>query len=329
VDPYGHIEVHPASQLEYNLRWPGHYYDPETALHYNRYRYYDPALGRYLQTDPLGYEGSPTNLYGYPANPLTDVDVLGLTGHPTHQQHANDGSAPQHNSGHEGADGGQPHPQPHPHVEDPANPSPARRAELDSAQQKVARAQEIVADQPRSRQSKTVAVNGGDHISGYDTESRGTPAGFETAGRDPSTNLAYEQQIGHQSPANSSVDPRRTTDGGVVGAMGTGETIPGGAAATHAERQSVIAQNAQGTNEPIGVSREQCGDCRREFRQHAQNPDRPGYPSPVVVGDPGHTRVYNSDGSVDVYRPDGSHVGTVPAGQSPAATISNYEGIPW
>ena len=74
VDPYGHIEVHPASQLEYNLRWPGHYYDPETALHYNRYRYYDPALGRYLQTDPLGYEGSPTNLYGYPANPLTDVD---------------------------------------------------------------------------------------------------------------------------------------------------------------------------------------------------------------------------------------------------------------
>ena len=79
VDPYGHIEVHPASQLEYNLRWPGHYYDPETALHYNRYRYYDPGLGRYLQTDPLGYEGSPTNLYGYPANPLTDVDVLGLT----------------------------------------------------------------------------------------------------------------------------------------------------------------------------------------------------------------------------------------------------------
>ena len=79
VDPhYGHIEVHPARQLEYNLRWPGHYYDPETALHYNRYRYYDPGLGRYLQTDPLGYEGSPTNLYGYPANPLTDVDVLGL-----------------------------------------------------------------------------------------------------------------------------------------------------------------------------------------------------------------------------------------------------------
>jgi RHS repeat-associated protein len=99
VDPYGHIEVHPASQLEYNLRWPGHYYDPETALHYNRYRYYDPGLGRYLQTDPLGYEGSPTNLYGYPANPLTDVDVLGLT-HP----HADDGSTPPRGPAHGGTE---------------------------------------------------------------------------------------------------------------------------------------------------------------------------------------------------------------------------------
>jgi RHS repeat-associated protein len=100
VDPYGHIEVHPASQLEYNLRWPGHYYDPETALHYNRYRYYDPALGRYLQTDPLGYEGSPTNLYGYPANPLTDVDVLGL-------EHGNRGkrSAPEGGHDSEGREG--------------------------------------------------------------------------------------------------------------------------------------------------------------------------------------------------------------------------------
>jgi RHS repeat-associated protein len=100
VDPYGHIEVHPASQLEYNLRWPGHYHDPETALHYNRYRYYDPGLGRYLQTDPLGYEGSPTNLYGYPANPLTDVDVLGLT-HP----HVDDGSTPPHGPAHGGTEG--------------------------------------------------------------------------------------------------------------------------------------------------------------------------------------------------------------------------------
>jgi RHS repeat-associated protein len=81
VDPYGGIFVEPNAQIEYNLRWPGHYYDPETELHYNRYRYYDPRLGRYLQSDPIGYEGSEINLYAYRPNPLVDVDILGLS-HP-------------------------------------------------------------------------------------------------------------------------------------------------------------------------------------------------------------------------------------------------------
>jgi len=78
VDPYGSIRVAEGSSLEYNLRWPGHYYDPETGLHYNRWRYYDPTLGRYLQSDPIGYGGSPVNLYAYCPNPLVQVDLLGL-----------------------------------------------------------------------------------------------------------------------------------------------------------------------------------------------------------------------------------------------------------
>nr|WP_255216697.1 RHS repeat-associated core domain-containing protein [Pseudenhygromyxa sp. WMMC2535] len=78
TDPWGLITVHQSSTVEYNLRWPGHYYDPETGLHYNRHRYYDPALGRYLSPDPLGYAGSETNLYAYAPNPLVQVDVLGL-----------------------------------------------------------------------------------------------------------------------------------------------------------------------------------------------------------------------------------------------------------
>lgn len=81
VDPYGEIRVRRGAGTEYNLRWPGHYFDPETGLQYNRYRYYDPGLGRYLQSDPIGYEGSPVNLYAYCANPLVEVDVLGLA-HP-------------------------------------------------------------------------------------------------------------------------------------------------------------------------------------------------------------------------------------------------------
>lgn len=88
ADPYGWLHLrprqdidyaHPGASIEYNLRWPGHYFDPETGLHYNRYRYYDPRLGRYLQCDPLGHGGSPVNLYAYCANPLVQVDVLGLT----------------------------------------------------------------------------------------------------------------------------------------------------------------------------------------------------------------------------------------------------------
>jgi RHS repeat-associated protein len=78
IDPYGHVELRPDGKIEYNLRWPGHYFDPETGLHYNRYRYYDPKLGRYLQSDPIGHEGSPVNLYAYCPNPLVQVDVLGL-----------------------------------------------------------------------------------------------------------------------------------------------------------------------------------------------------------------------------------------------------------
>ena len=77
-DAYGAIEVDPDAELEFNLRWPGHYFDPDTGLHYNRFRYYCPTLGRYLQTDPSGQAGG-INVYAYPSNPLRDVDVLGLS----------------------------------------------------------------------------------------------------------------------------------------------------------------------------------------------------------------------------------------------------------
>ena len=91
VDPYGVIDVHPTSRLEYNLRWPGHYFDPVTGLHYNRRRAYDPVLGRYLQSDPVGYAGSEYNLYGYPSNPLSVVDVLGLDHEGHSRPNAEDG----------------------------------------------------------------------------------------------------------------------------------------------------------------------------------------------------------------------------------------------
>ena len=325
MHPYGECEVHVGADFHQPLRFPGHYHDATTGLHCNRFRYYSPELGRYLESDPVGIQGG-LNLYGYCAdgNPLRDVDLRGLNkpcpGNCPQQ------ATPEEGAGREGtADDGAPQ-----RTTRQRSASPEALAE---ARAKVAEAQAIHADLPRSLQAKTVAANGGPHLSGYDTESQGTRTGFSSEGRDPRTNLAYEQQIGHQSPANASVDPRQTRRGTIVGAQGDGETLPGGAAATHAERQSVVGQNHAGTNDPIGVSREQCGDCRSQFRQHATSPDRPHYPAPVIVADPAHTRVYNADGTVDVYRPtsDGGHelVRTVPSSEAPSATIVNYEGIDW
>jgi RHS repeat-associated protein len=77
IEAYGRTAMHPHNTIELNLRWPGHYYDRETDLHYNRFRYYSPELGRYLQVDPLDIEGG-INVYAYPARPLDQVDVDGL-----------------------------------------------------------------------------------------------------------------------------------------------------------------------------------------------------------------------------------------------------------
>lgn len=77
LDPYGRADVDPKSTIEMPLRFPGHYHDAETGLHYNRFRYYSPELGRYLQSDPAGQVGG-INVYAYPVDPLVDVDIDGL-----------------------------------------------------------------------------------------------------------------------------------------------------------------------------------------------------------------------------------------------------------
>lgn len=60
------------------LRFPGQYFDPETGLHYNYFRYYEPETARFVTVDLLGLAPAP-NPHAYVNNPHLWVDLVGLS----------------------------------------------------------------------------------------------------------------------------------------------------------------------------------------------------------------------------------------------------------
>lgn len=81
-DPFGNNPPNEnptgAGQFNFPLRFPGQYFDRETNLNYNFHRDYDPSIGRYIESDPIGLAGG-INGYTYvKGNSLSFIDAQGL-----------------------------------------------------------------------------------------------------------------------------------------------------------------------------------------------------------------------------------------------------------
>jgi RHS repeat-associated protein len=78
-DPYGESIASSGTDQGLRFKWTGREYDSETGLYFFRARYFEPGASRFIQEDPIGYDGG-SNLYAYvDGSPLEERDPYGLT----------------------------------------------------------------------------------------------------------------------------------------------------------------------------------------------------------------------------------------------------------
>jgi len=77
-EPETHAGFNKENSFTQPIRFQGQYFDEESGLHYNRYRYYSPKQQRFINQDPIGLVGG-INHYQYAPNPVNWVDPFGLS----------------------------------------------------------------------------------------------------------------------------------------------------------------------------------------------------------------------------------------------------------
>jgi RHS repeat-associated protein len=80
-DSFGRVLAETNAAFGDRFKFTGREYDEASGLYYYRACWYDPAIGRFLSADPLGFLAGDANLYRYVGNrPLTYFDPSGMSG---------------------------------------------------------------------------------------------------------------------------------------------------------------------------------------------------------------------------------------------------------
>ncbi len=77
-DAFGNVTNETNASVDFLFAYTGRERDTESDLQYNRARYYDAAIGRWISTDPIGFAAGDINLYRYVGNgPMGATDPGG------------------------------------------------------------------------------------------------------------------------------------------------------------------------------------------------------------------------------------------------------------
>lgn len=71
-DAFGNVTAESDPSVDHSFGFTGREREEDTGLQYNRRRYYDPEVGRWISQDPIGFDARDANLYRYVGNNATN-----------------------------------------------------------------------------------------------------------------------------------------------------------------------------------------------------------------------------------------------------------------